>query len=323
MKSSNSFSRWGILCSLLIALVLSVIIFPETLPAQASGRIVGRVMDADRDEYLPGANVFLEGTSYGAATDREGEFIIYNVPSGTYTLMVSYVGYEDYSAEVTVPEDGGFVGHNVKMNVAYLQTDEIVVLGLREGQAKALNQQKTAVNIKNVVAQEQMRRFPDLNTAEVLQRVPAIAIERDQGEGRYVLVRGTEPRLNAITVNGERIASPETEERYVGLDVVSTNQVSSIEVTKTLTPDMDADAIGGAVNLITKSAFDFDLKHRSKPSFEAFGVRMKHKGDKWFAPASQDFWKCWKENKDEMKSLGWSCWNYNNVWYMAIKPIEN
>jgi TonB-dependent receptor len=103
-----------------------------------------------------------------------------------------------------------------------------------------------------------MRRFPDLNTAEVLQRVPAIAIERDQGEGRYVLVRGTEPRLNAITVNGERIASPETEERYVGLDVVSTNQVSSIEVTKTLTPDMDADAIGGAVNLITKSAFDYE-----------------------------------------------------------------
>jgi TonB-dependent receptor len=167
------------------------------------------------------------------------------------------------------------------MIATYLETDDIVVLGLREGQAKALNQQRTALNIKNIVSQEQMQRFPDLNTAEVLQRVPAIAIERDQGEGRYVLVRGTEARLNAITINGERIASPENEERYVGLDVLSTNQVASIEVTKALTPDMDADAIGGAVNLITKSAFDYanrtmfislgtgygDLK--SKPLYQA------------------------------------------------------
>lgn len=70
------------------------------------------------------------------------------------------------------------------------------------------------------------------------------------------------------------------------------------------------------------TAFDFELKHYSKPSFEAFGVRMKHKNDKWYAEASQDFWKCWKENKDEMKALGWSCWNHDGTWYMAIRPAE-
>jgi len=260
MRNANSVSRWGILYVVSIILMVSILILPDFVFAQTTGKIIGRVMDADRNEYLPGANVFLEGTSYGAATDREGEFTIFRVAPGTYTLKVTYIGYEEYAGEITVPSEGGVVGHDVALKVSYLQADDIVVLGLREGQAKALNQQKTASNLKNVVAQEQMQRFPDLNTAEVLQRIPAVSITRDQGEGRYVLIRGTEARLNAVSINGERIASPENEERYVGLDVISTNQVASIEVTKSLTPDMDADAIGGSVNMITKSAFDFDRR---------------------------------------------------------------
>ena len=258
MQRFNSLPRWGIFKLVSLSFLLIIIVAPGIVQAQETGKIVGTVSDADRNEFLPGANIFLDGTSFGAASDRQGEFVIFKVPPGTYTLKVTYVGYEEYSAEVTVPTEGGYVGHDVGMTVAYLQTDDIVVEGLREGQAKALNQQKTAANIKNIVSQEQMQRFPDLNTAEVLQRVPAISITRDQGEGRYVLIRGTEARLNAMSVNGERIASPENEERYVGLDVISTNQVASIEVTKALTPDMDADAIGGSVNMITKSAFDFD-----------------------------------------------------------------
>lgn len=71
------------------------------------------------------------------------------------------------------------------------------------------------------------------------------------------------------------------------------------------------------------SAFDFDLKHYTKPSFEAFGVKMKFKNDKWYAPATQEFWKCWKENKDDMKSFGWSCWNYKGDWFMAVRTPEN
>ena len=75
-------------------------------------------------------------------------------------------------------------------------------------------------------------------------------------------------------------------------------------------------------SVVPLSAFDFDLKHYSKPSFEAFGVKMKHKKGKWYANATQEFWKCWKENKDEMKSLGWGCWCHDNTWYMAIKDLE-
>jgi len=220
--------------------------------------ITGRVVDASTGSYLPGANVMLEGTSYGAASDRAGEYRISNVPPDTYILVVTYVGYDDFSTEINVT--GDIVRQDVELQAGYIELGEVVVEGLRQGQVKALSQQKTAPNIMNVVSREQMMRFPDLNTAEALQRIPAVSITRDQGEGRFVLLRGTEARLNAVSVNGERIASPESESRFVTLDVISANQISSIEVVKAPTPDMDGDAIGGSVNIVTRSAFDYDKR---------------------------------------------------------------
>lgn len=102
-----------------------------------------------------------------------------------------------------------------------------------------------------------MQLFPDVNSAEVLQRVPGVSISRDQGEGRYVLVRGTSPQLNSMTINGVKVPSPEGGVRSVALDVISADNLAGIEVTKAITPDMDGDAIGGAVNLKTKSAMDY------------------------------------------------------------------
>jgi len=123
-----------------------------------------------------------------------------------------------------------------------------------QGQAKALNTQENATNITNVVASDQMSRFPDINAAESTQRLPAVSLLRDQGEGRYVLVRGTEPRLNSTTVNGERLPSPEGGVRNVALDTIPSEVLEQISVSKTLTPDMDGDSIGGTVDLVTKRA---------------------------------------------------------------------
>ena len=214
-----------------------------SLQVLGAATVSGRVTDSGTGGYLPGANVILEGTNRGAASDRRGLYRIANVPAGSYVLNVTYIGYEDFSVNITVTDD--VVNQDIVLQPAYIELGEVVVQGLRQGQLKALNQQKTAPNIMNVVSREQMERFPDLNTAEVLQRVPGISITRDQGEGRYVLVRGTEARLNAVSINGQRIASPEAEERFVGLDAISVNQIASIEVTKAITPDMDGDAIGG------------------------------------------------------------------------------
>jgi TonB-dependent receptor len=122
------------------------------------------------------------------------------------------------------------------------------------GQARALNDQKNSINLINLVASDQIGSFPDPNAAEAVQRVPGIVVQRDQGEGRYVLIRGTEPRLSATTINGERIGTTENTSRQIPLDTIPADLMGAIEVTKVLTPDMEGDSIGGRVNLITKRA---------------------------------------------------------------------
>lgn len=242
-----------ILC---IALIL-VLLTSHSIFAQNSG-IAGIIKDGDTGEPLPGANVILSGTSIGTASLRNGEFRISPVPSGSYSLEVSYLGYESYSAQIDVSDDETD-WLKIELKAVPLEGETVVVSGgQRTGQARALNQQRTALNIVNVVAADQIDRFPDPNVAEALQRIPSVAIQRDQGEGRYVVIRGTEPSLSAVMINGERIPSPEGDIRNVALDVIPADQLNSIEVSKTLTPDMDADAIGGSIDLKTKSALDYD-----------------------------------------------------------------
>ena len=199
MLNYFTFIRSGRILLLAILMFLPAILF-------AQGSINGRIVDSASGDYLPGANIYLEGTSMGAATDREGFYRIANVPEGTHTVIVNYIGYQDYSSEITVAA-GSMVLDDIQLQFEALQTEAIVSEGLREGQVKAINQQRMAPNIKNVVAREQMERFPDDNVANVVQRLPGIYISRSNGEGRYVHIRGTDPRLSTVTVNGEKLPS--------------------------------------------------------------------------------------------------------------------
>lgn len=217
-----------------------------------NGLVTGRVTDAESKEPLPGANVAVSGTANGTATNLSGSFNL-RTATGDISLKVSYLGYSDTTITVSVSE-GEAINVEINMTPVAFTQDGVTIYGLLEGQNKALNQQKTADNIKTIVAADQIGRFPDPNAAEALQRVPGVNIERDQGEGRYVIVRGLAPQFTNISINGEQIPSPEAGVRFVALDAIPADQLASMEVTKALTPDMDGDAIGGSVNLITRTA---------------------------------------------------------------------
>jgi outer membrane receptor for Fe3+-dicitrate len=216
------------------------------------GIIKGRITDQKSKEPLTGATVAVTGTNNAAATNLSGEYQFY-VNSGTVNLTVRYLGYKDTTLSVSLNSNELKVV-NIAMSGRQRNLDNVVITGYTQGQAKALNQQKNADNIKNIIAADQIGRFPDPNAAEALQRVPGVNIERDQGEGRYVSVRGLAPQFTNTSINGEQIPSPEADVRFVALDAIPSDQLASIEVSKALTPDMDGDAIGGSINLITRTA---------------------------------------------------------------------
>jgi len=136
------------------------------------------------------------------------------------------------------------------------ELEELLVLGQRSSQASAINQQRVSNRISNVVSADAIGQFPDQNAAESLQRLPGLSIERDQGEGRFVGIRGIDPNLNNVTINGLNIPSPESGVRSVALDVIPSELIQTLEVSKSVTPDMDGDAIGGSVEVTSVSAFD-------------------------------------------------------------------
>jgi TonB-dependent receptor len=174
---------------------------------------------------------------------------------GSHKLEVVYLGYVTAVVEVEV-RPGSTTEQEVVMEPEQRFHEAVTVTAepMLQRQERALNEQKNAINIKNIVSADQIGRFPDPNSAEAAQRISGVTMQRDQGEGRFILVRGTEPRLNSSAINGEQLPAPEAKVRFVALDVIPADLLEAIEVTKAITPDMDGDSIGGAVNLITKQA---------------------------------------------------------------------
>lgn len=253
--------------------------------SQQLGSISGKVKDAANGDFLPGAAIYLEGTKFATISDVEGNFILYAVPAGNYTMKVRYIGYEEYETPISLAE-GENLTHEIALQTSFIELYEAEVVGQRQGQMKALNMQKESLIQQNIVAQEQMESFPDLNTAEVLQRLPGVNISRDLGEGKFVSIRGTDPRFTQVKVNGEAIATPEDAERFVALNVISAAQLSSIEVTKSPTPRMDGEAIGGVVDLKTRSAFDSDkriLRVSAGGGYQSGALGPNARGDISFA----------------------------------------
>ncbi len=225
--------------------------------AQESGSISGRVVNPGTQYFLSGVLLKVQETGATTSTSSDGSFRFGNVAPGSYTIVASYLGYDPVTETVTLAS-----GRNVTtlIELGSGSLDEVVVTGIRGAQAAALNEQRTNNNISNVISADQLGRFPDKNVAEAMRRIPGVSIQREEkaGDGRYVSIRGLDSGLNNFKLNGMNVAQQEEDNRRVALDVIQIEAVSKVIVNKTLLPDHDGDGIGGAVELISATAFDYN-----------------------------------------------------------------
>lgn len=215
------------------------------------GTIRGRIVDASK-QILPGASVYIEKLHTGVTSDVNGFYTFSNLDPGTYTVKVTYVGYTPVEMKITIPE-GKTLDKDVVLNEG-VELQEVVVGGAFQGQRRALSSQKNSLGVTNVVSADQVGKFPDSNIGDALKRISGINVQYDQGEARFGQVRGTSADLSSVTINGNRVPSAEGETRSVQLDLIPSDMIQTIEVNKVVTPDMDADAIGGSINLVTKNS---------------------------------------------------------------------
>src|SRR5216684_5298689 len=235
------------------AFIVFVISLPGMRAAEAQerkGSISGHVMDVNHDA-LVGARVEVQPNGYAVTTDAQGAFTISDLTPGKYTLTVSYVGFKPFSKDVTVA--AGVTNADAMLDIESVN-DQVIVRGERErGEVEAINREMNADNIVQVLPAEVIASLPNTNIADAVGRLPSVSLERDEGEGKYVQVRGTEPRLTNLTLDGVHVPSPESV-RQVKLDAIPADLVDSVEINKTLSPSQEGDAIGGSVNLVTKRA---------------------------------------------------------------------
>ena len=248
----SNFGYHGFKKSLLILGLFSFLV-TQPLMAAGTGTIKGKVSDKETKDALPGASVLVKGTSTGASTDLNGTFTIYNAPSGQQTLVISYVGYVSLTVNVDVP-DGQTLEKDFELEPTAVQGKLVVITAQAQGQMQAINQQLASNKIVNVVSAAKIQELPDFNAAEAIGRLPGISTLRSSGEANQVVIRGIAPQYNLVSIDGISLGATSKYNRGVDLSMITPNMLQSIEVYKSLTPDQDADAIGGIVNLQLREA---------------------------------------------------------------------
>ncbi|MGI6223465.1 MAG: TonB-dependent receptor [Prevotella sp.] len=213
------------------------------------GNVRGRVVNAEK-EILPGASIYVEDVKVGVVSDVNGFYTIPNLKPGKHTIKITYVGYNPKEITINVPS--GTIEEDIELTDG-TELKSVQVVGVFSGTRKALSMQKNAMGIMNVVSADQVGKFPDSNIGDALKRINGINVQYDQGEARFGQIRGTSADLTSVTINGDRLPASSADTRSIQLDIIPADMVQTIEVSKVVTSDMDGDAIGGSINLVTKN----------------------------------------------------------------------
>lgn len=204
MRKLTSFARLPILH------LVAALAFPGSvataIAADGRGVIAGRVLDVS-GSILQGAQVQLQGKDMAVPSNAQGEFALNDLTPGTYKLLVSYVGFHPYEKEITVAA-GEIQRIDVHMEIASANEEVLVTAERPRGEAEAINRTRMADNILQVLPAEVITSLPNANVADALGRLPSVTLERIEGEGVYIQVRGTEPRLTNVTIDGITVPSP-------------------------------------------------------------------------------------------------------------------
>lgn len=218
-----------------------------------AGIIKGKIKDTQSGEEIIGASVIVkEGAGRGTASGLDGSF---SLPQNQFpcTIVCSYVGYKP--KELVVRSDNDNL--EILLETEFRSLDEVKVVAHNTGCSEigARQIEKTSINVVNIMSSKAIELSPDLTVANVIQRMSGVTMERNSsGEGQYAILRGMDKRYNYTLVNGIKIPSPDSKNRFVPLDIFPSELLDRLEVTKSLTADMEGDGIGGAVNMVMKDA---------------------------------------------------------------------
>ncbi|HUR57907.1 MAG TPA: carboxypeptidase regulatory-like domain-containing protein, partial [Opitutaceae bacterium] len=225
--------------------------------AQTAGTLTGTISNVATGQNLEGAQVTLSPGNVSVLTARDGRFVVTDLAPGEYTATVSYSGLDPKTVPVRV-QAGGAAHYDVGLTSGVYQLSKFVVEGEREGNALAITTRRNAGNVKEVISSDAFGSIADLNLGNFMLRLPGVSKEESEGEIIRIQVRGVDANLNALSIDGTRAANGSTRDFNRGseIDKVPTDFIETIELTKAATPEMDADSIGGNINLRTKSALD-------------------------------------------------------------------
>lgn len=238
-----------------LLLVVVGCLWPAAITAQAQkGAIAGTVTDSTKAP-LRGAQVSVEPQAVNVASDEQGQFVVNDLNPGSYTLTITYVGFAKFERMVNVAA-GQRVNLDAELQVQSTNETVLVTGERAAAEVEAVNVGLSSENLVEVLPAGVIRSLPNANMADALGRLPSVTLERDEGEGKYVQIRGTEPRLTNTTVDGVNLPSQEPGVRQIKFDGIPADIVEEVQVNKTLQANMDGDGIGGSVNLVTKTATD-------------------------------------------------------------------
>jgi hypothetical protein len=224
---------------LVVIFALNLLLIPASRAQERKGTIAGRVADVS-DSVLQGARIELQPNSGSTVSDGQGSFSFSGLAPGGYTVSISYVGFAAFTKTVTV-SSGQTTRVDARLQVAS-KTEEITVTAERvHGEAEAINRTRASDNILQVLPVEVITSLPNTNIADALGRLPSVTLERDEGEGKYVQIRGTQPAWSNVTIDGMEVPSPEGGVRQIKLDTMPANLVESVEINKTLSANQDGD----------------------------------------------------------------------------------